>query len=39
MTVETSTWATKKGPDGLRAYQVVNNLTSIDGLPTGLPTT
>jgi hypothetical protein len=31
-------WATKKGPEGLRAYQQEKNLISIDGLPTGLPT-
>jgi Pyridoxamine 5'-phosphate oxidase len=30
-------WATKKGPDGLRTYQQQNNRVSIDGLPTGLP--
>lgn len=30
-------WATKKGPDGLQAYQQQHNLLSIDGLPTGLP--
>jgi len=30
-------WATKKGPDGLRSYQQENNRVSIDGLPTGLP--
>jgi hypothetical protein len=29
-------WATKKGPDGLAAYHAQKNLTSIDGLPTGL---
>jgi hypothetical protein len=31
------TWATKKGPDGLAAYWVEKNATSLDGLPTGLP--
>ena len=31
------TWATKKGPDGLAAYQAEKNATSLDGLPTGLP--
>jgi hypothetical protein len=31
-------WATKKGPDGLDAYQQEKNRVSIDGLPTGLPT-
>ena len=30
-------WATKKGPEGLHAYQQDNNRVSIDGLPTGLP--
>jgi hypothetical protein len=30
-------WATKKGPDGLHAYQQEKNRTSIDGFPTGLP--
>lgn len=30
-------WATKKGPEGLRTYQQEHNLVSIDGLPTGLP--
>ncbi len=30
-------WATKKGPEGLHAYQQEHNLVSIDGLPTGLP--
>ncbi len=29
-------WATKKGPDGLAAYQQEHNLVSIDGFPTGL---
>jgi hypothetical protein len=31
-------WATKKGPGGLDAYQQEKNRVSIDGLPTGLPT-
>lgn len=31
------TWATKKGPDGLIAYQQDKNRTSIDGFETGLP--
>lgn len=26
-------WAERKGPDGLRAYQLENNLESLDGLP------
>ena len=30
-------WATKKGPEGLHAYQQEHNLVSIDGFPTGLP--
>lgn len=30
-------WASKKGPDGLVAYQQEKNRTSIDGFPTGLP--
>ncbi|MEP7764123.1 pyridoxamine 5'-phosphate oxidase family protein [Sanguibacter sp. 25GB23B1] len=30
------TWATKKGDDGLAAYQALKNARSIDGLP-GLP--
>ena len=30
-------WASKKGEEGLAAYQHEHNLTSIDGLPTGLP--
>ena len=30
-------WATRKGPEGLHAYQQEHNLVSIDGLPTGLP--
>ena len=29
-------WAIKKGTDGVSAYQLQNNLTSIDGLPTHL---
>lgn len=29
-------WATKKGPDGLRAYHREKNAASIDGFPTGL---
>ncbi|WP_299414602.1 pyridoxamine 5'-phosphate oxidase family protein [Acaryochloris sp. IP29b_bin.148] len=29
-------WATKKGEEGLRDYQVQKNQVSIDGLPTGL---
>jgi hypothetical protein len=29
-------WAVKKGADGVSAYQLQNNLTSIDGLPTHL---
>ncbi len=29
-------WATKKGEDGLLAYQQEKNLVSIDGFPTGL---
>lgn len=29
-------WAETKGPEGIRAYQQKNNLTSIDGLPTGM---
>lgn len=28
-------WAENKGPDGLKDYRAVNNITSIDGLPTG----
>ena len=31
------TWAAKKGPDGLAAYQAEKNRVSLDGLPTGLP--
>ena len=30
-------WATKKGPDGVAAYWAEKNVTSVDGLPTGLP--
>lgn len=30
-------WATKKGRDGLIAYQQDKNRQSIDGFPTGLP--
>lgn len=29
-------WAIDKGDDGVREYQLKNNLTSIDGLPTHL---
>jgi hypothetical protein len=29
-------WAIKKGTDGVKAYQLQNNLASIDGLPTHL---
>jgi hypothetical protein len=29
-------WATKRGADGVRAYQIQKNQTSIDGLATGL---
>jgi hypothetical protein len=29
-------WAIKKGEDGVRAYQLQNNLISIDGLPNHL---
>jgi len=29
-------WADKKGPDGIAEYQRRHNVTSIDGLPTGL---
>ncbi len=29
-------WAEAKGPDGLEAYHRETNVTSIDGLPTGL---
>jgi len=31
-----STWASKKGPDGVAAYHQEKNLVSIDGRPTGL---
>lgn len=31
-----ASWAEKKGPDGLIAYQREKNLASIDGFPTGL---
>jgi hypothetical protein len=30
-------WANAKGPDGIEAYWKEKNLTSIDGLPTGMP--
>ena len=30
-------WAAKKGPDGLHAYQQEKNRVSLDGYPTGLP--
>jgi hypothetical protein len=30
-------WAQKQGDEKLREYRRVNNTTSIDGLPTGLP--
>ena len=30
-------WAAKKGPDGLLAYQQEKNRVSLDGFPTGLP--
>lgn len=29
-------WATAKGPDGVEAYWREKNMTSIDGLPTGI---
>lgn len=29
-------WAEKKGPDGLAAYHLEKNASSIDGMPTGL---
>ena len=29
-------WAQTKGPDGLQEYVNVNNLTSLDGLPTDI---
>ena len=31
-------WADNKGVDGVREYREKNNLVSMDGLPTGLPT-
>ncbi|HLT84473.1 MAG TPA: pyridoxamine 5'-phosphate oxidase family protein [Phototrophicaceae bacterium] len=30
-------WATSRGPEGVRAYQQQKNRVSLDGLPTGLP--
>ena len=30
-------WAEKKGKDGIKQYQLDNNVTSLDGLQTGLP--
>ncbi len=33
-----STWANKKGPDGVAAYHQEKNVVSIDGLPTGMRT-
>lgn len=33
-----TTWATKKGPDGITDYHQQKNLVSIDGLPTGMRT-
>ena len=30
-------WAEAKGPDGIAAYWKEKNLTSMDGLPTGMP--
>ena len=33
-----TTWATKRGPDGITAYHQEKNLVSIDGLPTGMRT-
>lgn len=33
-----STWANKKGPDGVAAYHQEKNTISIDGLPTGMRT-
>jgi hypothetical protein len=33
-----STWADKKGPDGVTAYRQEKNILSIDGLPTGMRT-
>jgi hypothetical protein len=31
-----TTWASKRGPDGVRAYHQQKNLLSIDGFPTGM---
>jgi hypothetical protein len=31
-----STWANKKGPEGVTAYHQEKNVVSIDGLPTGM---
>ena len=31
-------WADNKGVDGVREYREKNNMVSLDGLPTGLPT-
>lgn len=33
-----STWASKKGPDGVAAYHQEKNVVSIDGFPTGMRT-
>ena len=33
-----STWAAKKGPDGVAAYHQEKNVVNIDGLPTGMRT-
>ena len=33
-----STWANKKGPEGVTAYHHEKNVVSIDGLPTGMRT-
>ena len=30
-------WAESKGPDGIEAYWKEKNVTSMDGLPTGMP--
>jgi hypothetical protein len=30
-------WANAKGPEGIEAYWREKNLTSMDGLPTGMP--
>jgi hypothetical protein len=30
-------WAVKKGPEGIASYQAQKNVTSLDGLRTGLP--